>query len=194
MERKYATPSSLPRPFQPPASAPAPLCCCGRPPGLWGRGSSGPRTGCGVQVAWTQFPLGLQNRNSELPAPKSVFNCKLAARFQVKQCISSLLWMAPWCLRAANKSGWWTLIRNGNGTRVGSLSSNLPRAPQRARAFCASLLLPRRPAILHFVGPTQYRIDSQSCTFCLGELGSFPQFIWWQLISLVGGRELGLES
>lgn len=74
------------------------------------------------------------------------------------------------------------------------LSSHPRQAPQRGRDFCASLLLPLQPALVHCVSCAQYIIYLHSYPFCLRELSSFSQFLWWQLISLVRARDQGLGS
>lgn len=67
--------------------------------------------------------------------------------------------------------------------------------PQRGgRVSVLPSVMSVHPALMHLVSCTQYIIFLRGYTFCLGELSSFSQFIWWQLVSPGGGREQGLGS
>lgn len=123
-------------------------------------------------------------------------NCKLAVRFQAKQCICSLLWMAlgvsGLLLRVARGLSYGA----GTGRWVRRLELSPSLSPTERKGF---LRVPppdpcSQPSLVHFVSCAQYMMYLHIYSFCLRELSSFSQFIWWQLISLIGAREQGLGS
>lgn len=72
------------------------------------------------------------------------------------------------------------------GWYVGVLAFQEPQRGGRVSVLPSVMSV--HPALVHLVSCTQYIIFLRGYTFCLGELSSFSQFIWWQLVSQEGAE------